>query len=199
MTRKNKHIFIGIVLIIVSIIVIYFNLQEFEGGFDKLWPAIILLFGMVLYIFYFSTRKKKNRLFIIFLATLIAISSVTLFVLTFTSFEHIKYLWPGFLFAFGMSILSLYFFGKKKKGTALLATIIISFSLLIWIIYSLESQFGIVIGVTMLILGAAFFTRGLSRESKLEQPAISADEPSTDEEEKTAVENHEEKAENNDE
>jgi peptidoglycan/LPS O-acetylase OafA/YrhL len=194
MTRKNKHIFIGIVLIIVSIIVIYFNLQEFEGGFDKLWPAIILLFGMVLYIFYFSTRKKKNRLFIIFLATLIAISSVTLFVLTFTSFEHIKYLWPGFLFAFGMSILSLYFFGKKKKGTALLATIIISFSLLIWIIYSLESQFGIVIGVTMLILGAAFFTRGLSRESKLEQPAISADEPSTDEEEKTAVENHEEKA-----
>ena len=194
MTRKNKHIFIGIVLIIVSIIVIYFNLQEFEGGFDKLWPAIILLFGMVLYIFYFSTRKKKNRLFIIFLATLIAISSVTLFVLTFTSFEHIKYLWPGFLFAFGMSILSLYFFGKKKKSTALLATIIISFSLLIWIIYSLESQFGIVIGVTMLILGAAFFTRGLSRESKLEQPAISADEPSTDEEEKTAVENHEEKA-----
>ncbi|MCK5568266.1 MAG: hypothetical protein KAJ15_01025 [Spirochaetes bacterium] len=198
MTRKNKHIFIGIVLIIVSIIVIYFNLQEFEGGFDKLWPAIILLFGMVLYIFYFSTRKKKNRLFIIFLATLIAISSVTLFVLTFTSFEHIKYLWPGFLFAFGMSILSLYFFGKKKKSTALLATIIISFSLLIWIIYSLESQFGIVIGVTMLILGAAFFTRGLSRESKLEQPAISADEPSTDEEEKTAVENHEEKAENKD-
>lgn len=198
MTRKNKHIFIGIVLIIVSIIVIYFNLQEFEGGFDKLWPAIILLFGMVLYIFYFSTRKKKNRLFIIFLATLIAISSVTLFVLTFTSFEHIKYLWPGFLFAFGMSILSLYFFGKKKKGTALLATLIISFSLLIWIIYSLESQFGIVIGVTMLILGAAFFTRGLSRESKLEQPAISADEPSTDEEEKTAVENHEEKAENKD-
>jgi peptidoglycan/LPS O-acetylase OafA/YrhL len=198
MTRKNKHIFIGIVLIIVSIIVIYFNLQEFEGGFDKLWPAIILLFGMVLYIFYFSTRKKKNRLFIIFLATLIAISSVTLFVLTFTSFEHIKYLWPGFLFAFGMSILSLYFFGKKKKGTALLATLIISFSLLIWIIYSLESQFGLVIGVTMLILGAAFFTRGLSRESKLEQPAISADEPSTDEEEKTAVENHEEKAENKD-
>ncbi len=198
MTRKNKHIFIGIVLIIVSIIVIYFNLQEFEGGFDKLWPAIILLFGMVLYIFYFSTRKKKNRLFIIFLATLIAISSVTLFVLTFTSFEHIKYLWPGFLFAFGMSILSLYFFGKKKKGTALLATLIISFSLLIWIIYSLESQFGLVIGVTMLILGAAFFTRGLSRESKLEQPAISADKPSTDEEEKTAVENHEEKAENKD-
>ena len=198
MTRKNKHIFIGIVLIIVSIIVIYFNLQEFEGGFDKLWPAIILLFGMVLYIFYFSTRKKKNRLFIIFLATLIAISSVTLFVLTFTSFEHIKYLWPGFLFAFGMSILSLYFFGKKKKGTALLATLIISFSLLIWIIYSLESQFGLVIGVTMLILGAAFFTRGLSRESKLEQPAISADEPSTDGEEKTAVENHDEKAENKD-
>ncbi len=198
MTRKNKHIFIGIVLIIVSIIVIYFNLQEFEGGFDKLWPAIILLFGMVLYIFYFSTRKKKNRLFIIFLATLIAISSVTLFVLTFTSFEHIKYLWPGFLFAFGMSILSLYFFGKKKKGTALLATLIISFSLLIWIIYSLESQFGLVIGVTMLILGAAFFTRGLSRESKLEQPAISADEPSTDGEEKTTVENHEKKAENKD-
>lgn len=193
MTRKNKHIFIGIVLILASIVVIYFSLQEFEGGFDKLWPSLVLLFGTVLYIFYFSTRKKKNRLFIIFLATLIAISSVTLFVLTFTSFEHINILWPGFLFAFGMSVLSLYFFGKKKKATALLATLIISASLLIWVIYSLTSQFGLLIGATMLILGAAFFTRGLSREIKMEQPSLYADVPSTDEEEKTAIENQEDK------
>ncbi|KKK49190.1 hypothetical protein LCGC14_3137540 [marine sediment metagenome] len=135
MTQKNKHLFIGVTLIVISIAVIFFNLKVFEGGFNKVWPAILLLAGVILYIFYFSTRKKKQRLFILFLATFIATSSVPLFVLIFTSYERITILWPGFLFTFGLSLLSMYFYGNKKKVLAVLSTLIISISLLIWIIY----------------------------------------------------------------
>jgi peptidoglycan/LPS O-acetylase OafA/YrhL len=165
MTRKNKHLFIGIALIVISIAVIFFNLKVFEGGFNKVWPAILLLVGIILYIFYFSTRKKKQRPFILFLATFIATSSVPLFVLTFTSFERITILWPGFLFTLGLGVLSMNFYGKKRKILAVLSTFIISVSLIIWIIYSLETQFGLVIGASIFLLGAAYLTRGLGREN----------------------------------
>ncbi len=185
MTQKNKHLFIGVTLIVISIAVIFFNLKVFEGGFNKVWPAILLLAGVILYIFYFSTRKKKQRLFILFLATFIATSSVPLFVLIFTSYERITILWPGFLFTFGLSLLSMYFYGNKKKVLAVLSTLIISISLLIWIIYSLETQFGLVIGVSIFLLGAAFLTRGLGRKNTLRVTAASAENSTSAEEIKT--------------
>ncbi len=166
MKRKGKHLLIGVILIITSIVVLYYNLKNFEGGFAKLWPALVLLFGMFLYIYYFSTKKRKNRLFLLFLATFLAISSIPLFILTFTSFTLISDLWPGFLFAFGIGILSLYFYGKKKKILLFLSSIIIAASLLVWI-FSVRSQFFIVIGVVLLIVGAAFLTRGLIKEADL--------------------------------
>ncbi len=164
MTKKSKRIIIGIALIVISIFVVYFNLQFFEGSFKKLWPAILLLLGMFFYLYYFSTKKKKNRLAVLFIATFIAVSSVPLFVLTVTSFSHFRVLWPGFLFALGIAILSLYFYGKGKRGTLFGAALFLSLSVLIWIVYSLKSQFGLVIGVSLFIVGAAFLTRGFIKE-----------------------------------
>jgi peptidoglycan/LPS O-acetylase OafA/YrhL len=166
MTRKNKHLLVGIALIIVSIVLIFFNLRGFEGGFNKVWPAILLLFGVLLFIFYFSTRKKKRRLFVLFLATFIATSSVPLFVLTFSSFENITIVWPAFLFTFGLSLLSMFYYGNRKKILAVLSTIIISASLIILIIYSMETQFGLVIGASIFLLGAVFLTRGLGGKAE---------------------------------
>ena len=185
MTRKNKHLFIGIALIIVSIAVIFFNLKVFEGGFNKVWPAILLIVGVILYIFYFSTRKKRQRLLVLFLATFIATSSIPLFILTFTSYERITVLWPGFLFTFGLGLLSMYFYGNKKKILAVLSTFVISVSILIWIIYSLETQFGLVIGASIFLLGAAYLTRGLGKENTQGLTSTPLESSAADEETKT--------------
>jgi uncharacterized membrane protein HdeD (DUF308 family) len=78
MKRKGKYALIGILLIAVSIFVIIFNMRYQDGTFKDLWPAILLVFGVVLYLYYFSTKKKKNRLGVLFLGTFIAICSVFL-------------------------------------------------------------------------------------------------------------------------
>jgi peptidoglycan/LPS O-acetylase OafA/YrhL len=172
MTRKNKNLLVGVALLIVSIAVLFFNLRGFEGGFNKVWPAILLLVGVLLFIFYFSTRKKKKHMFVLFIATFIATSSVPLFVLTFTSFERITIVWPAFLFTLGLSLLSMYYYGNKKKVLAVFSAIIISISLIVWIIYSMETEFGLVIGASIFLLGAAFLTMGLGRKTGQEAKAL---------------------------
>ncbi len=164
MEKKKKHLLFGIVIILISIGVLYFNLSLFEGGFKNMWPALLLLVGLILYIYYFSTKKKKNKPGVIFLATFIAFSSVPLFILTFTSFENISIIWPGFLLSVGLGIITVYVYGQKKKITLFLSQITIAASLLIWIIFAMRSKFGLVIGVVLLLTGAAFLARGLIRE-----------------------------------
>jgi peptidoglycan/LPS O-acetylase OafA/YrhL len=167
MKRKTKQQILGIVLLIASIAILYFNLKRVEGNFTKLWPSLVLLFGLFFYIFYFSTKRKRDRLSLLFLATFLAISCIPLYILAFTSFEHIDVVWPGFLFAIGMGFLSVYFYGKGRKGTLFLATIMIGIALFIWAFYSVIYQFGLVVGVVFLVVGAAFLTRGLIKQNEI--------------------------------
>jgi len=175
MKRKAKQQIIGIILIVISIVLLYLNLKETEGGFGRLWPSLVLLAGMFFYIFYFSTRKKTGRSALMFLATFLAISSVPLFILTFTSFDNFKVIWPGFLFAVGVGFLAVYFYGKGKKFPLLLSFLTIGASIVIWALYSVRYRFGIVTAVVILIMGAAFLTRGLIREQ--EPPGRPEDAP----------------------
>ncbi|UCB44949.1 MAG: hypothetical protein JSV25_12125 [Spirochaetota bacterium] len=169
MKRKTKQQILGIVLLIVSIAILYFNLKKVEGSFGKLWPSLVLLVGVFFYFFYFSTKRKHERLSLLFLATFLAISSIPLYILTFTSFEHIDVVWPGFLFAIGMGFLSVYFYGKGRKSALFLSTIMIGIALFIWGFYSVRYQFGLVVGVIFLVVGAAFLTRGLIKQNIVEE------------------------------
>ena len=173
MKRKIKQQVLGIILLIVSIAVLYFNLKKVEGSFSKLWPSLILLVGVFFYIFYFSTKRKHERLSLLFLATFLAISSIPLYILTFTSFDYIDIIWPGFLFAIGMGFLSLYFYGKGRKSALFLSTIMIGVALFIWAFYSVRYQFGLVVGVIFLVVGAAFLTRGFIKQYDTEDDELS--------------------------
>jgi len=183
MERKKKHLWAGIAFLVVSITVLYFNLNCIKGSFKDLWPALVLLAGTILYVIYFSTKKKKNRLFLIFLATFTAISSVPLFILTFTDFENINLLWPSFVLAFGLGVLSLYYYGKKRKIVLFISSLIIIAPLLAWIFYSIRSKFGLVIGVILFIVGVAFLTRGIIREAKL--PTVVVEESGSERKEES--------------
>jgi uncharacterized membrane protein HdeD (DUF308 family) len=182
MKKKGKYALIGILLLVVGIFVITFNMRFQDGTFKNLWPTVLLVFGIILYLYYFSTKKKKNRLPVLFLGTFIAICSVFLFVLSFTSFSNMRVLWPGFLLALGLGILSLYFYGRRNKGVLAGALLLIALPIVIWIFYSLKSKYGLVIGVSLFILGAAFLTRGLIREIEISavEKNVSVKYPQTD-------------------
>jgi len=161
MKTKTKQLIFGIFLVIVGIIAIYFNLKSFKAGFNKLWPSLLLLFGLYFYVYYFSTKKKKDRTLFLFLASFLAVSAIPLYILTFTSFDKINIVWPGFLIAFGVALISVYFFGKKRKALLIISSLSIAAAFLVWIFYTIQTPFGLVIAVSLLLIGAAFITRGL--------------------------------------
>lgn len=174
--KRNKQLVVGIVLVILSVAILYYNLGVTEGTLGKLWPAFVLLAGMVFYFYYFSTRKKKNRTVLLFGATFITVSSVPLFIMSVTSFENIRIVWPAFVAALGIGFLSVYLYGRKKKFTLGVSVFLLALSALIWIAYSLRSKFGLVIGVSMLIVGITLLTRGATgRRIEAEAPG---EEPS---------------------
>jgi len=166
MEKRKKQLFTGIIIIIISILVLYFNLKIFKGSFGKLWPALLLLLGVVLYITYFVTRKRHNRVGLSFLATFVSISSIPLFIMTFTEAANFQYLWPGFLLAIGCGLVTVHLYGNKKKGTLFLAQLLMAIPLLIWIFLAMRSKFGLVIGVVLLMTGVTFLARGLIHEVK---------------------------------
>jgi len=174
MKKKSRHLVIGIAIIILSLAVLYFNLKIFKASFNRLWPSLFLLAAMVLYLYYFSTRKRKNRLIFLFLATFIAPISVSLFFLTFTSVSNMRFIWPVFILSLGLGMLSVYFYDGERKTLLTLSTILIAIAFIIWTFYATKSEFGLLIGVALLIIGSAFLTRGIIRET----PAIpGAEEP----------------------
>ena len=88
MEAKKKQIFTGIITIVISIVVLIVNLSLIENDFAKLWPTLLLLLGVILYIIFFITKKRHNRVGLSFLATFVSVSSIPLFILTFTSFDY---------------------------------------------------------------------------------------------------------------
>jgi hypothetical protein len=165
MKKRNRHTLTGIVALVIGVLVIVFNLTVYDTSFKKLWPSIILLIGMVFFLAYFVTKKTKDRPGILFIATFLALISVPLFIVSFTSKEALQYVWPGFLLAVGIALLSLHYYGRKKGTILVPGMIVVILSLLIWIFYAVRSELGLIIGVVLFLTGALFLTRGMIREN----------------------------------
>ena len=166
MKPKTKNVIMGVLLVIAGVAVIVFNARAFSGGIAKFWPFAVLLLGLVLSVYFFSTRKKKDRPMLIFLGAFLLATSVILFVLALASYEYINVLWPGFLSALGLGFLSVYLTGDRKKAIYAVSLFLIGVSVLIWIFYSLRSQYGLVIGVSLFVIGMGFLTRSLMKETQ---------------------------------
>jgi hypothetical protein len=176
MQKKRKQFFTGIIIVVISIVVLYINLKLFEASFGKLWPALLLLLGLILYIIYFATRKRRKRTGISFVATFVSVSSVPLFIMTFSDTPLFKYLWPGFILAVGFALVTVYFYGERKRGTLFLSQLVIAIPILIWIIYAMSSKYGLVIGVVLLMTGVTLLARSFIRE---QEPTIEVSDTGT--------------------
>lgn len=175
MSRSTRQLLIGIGALVIGIAMLFFNLSMFTASFSKLWPALPLFVGMILFIYYFSTKRKKERPFVLFLAVFLVLVSVVFFVMTFTTAEAMRYIWPAFLLSFGLALLSLYFYGRKKKGALVAAVLVIVISVGVWLFSITRTQLGLVFGVVLFVTGLLFLARGLMRGDK-HGPVQSAEE-----------------------
>ena len=164
MEAKKRQSLTGIIIIIVSLAVLVVNLALVENDFSKLWPTLLLLIGVLLYIIYFATKKRKNKVGLSFVATFISVSSIPLFLLTFTSFDNFPYIWPGFILAIGCGLMTVYLYGQRRRGALFLAQVLLAIPILIWIFFAMRSKFGVVIGIVLLMIGVSFLARGLIRD-----------------------------------
>jgi hypothetical protein len=176
MEAKKKQILTGIITIIISLAVLVVNLSLIENEFSNLWPALLLLLGLIFYIIFFITKKRHNRVGLSFVATFVSVSSIPLFILTFTSFENFTYIWPGFILAIGCGLMTVYLYGERRRGTLFLAQILLAIPLLIWIFFAMRSKFGVVIGIVLLMIGVSFLARGLIRDEKTSASVSRADD-----------------------
>ncbi len=55
--KKKNQLLIGIALIVISFGVLYISISTIKGSFSTLWPAIVLLLGMISYI-YFKIKSE---------------------------------------------------------------------------------------------------------------------------------------------
>ena len=166
MKPKPRNLLTGVLLAAAGVAVVVFDARAFSGSFAQLWPFVVLVLGLVMSVYFFSVRGKKDRPALIFLGAFLLASSVVLFILALSSYEHIKVLWPGFLAAVGLGFLSVYLTGDRKKAILVVALLLTGVSVLIWFFYSLKSQYGLVIGVSLFVIGVGFLTRGFMKETK---------------------------------
>lgn len=179
MSRSTRQLLIGIGTLVIGIAMLFFNLSMFTASFGKLWPALLLFLGMILFIYYFSTKRKKERPFILFLAVFLVLISVVFFVMTFTTAKAMPYIWPAFLLSFGLALLSLYYYGRKKKGALVVAVLVIIVAMGVWLFSITRTQLGLVFGVVLFVTGLLFLARGLMRgdeRSTLQHPEESRDQ-----------------------
>jgi uncharacterized membrane protein HdeD (DUF308 family) len=183
MTKKSRQILFGALALVIGLVVFSFNLSLFGATFEKLWPAIPLVVGILLFMFYFATRRKKDRALLLFGATFLVLLSVPFFVMAFTPPEANMYIWPAFLLALGLSLLAVHYYGRPRRPTLVAGTLIVAASLVIWLVYVTRTRFGLLFSVALIITGALVLIRGLTRDQPIEPEPVS--EPVVDEKSKT--------------
>jgi len=162
MSKNSKNIITGILLILVSGAVIVLNIRALEVGFKQLWPALVLVAGLVLALTAFASRRGSPLL--LAAGTFLCFASVFLLVLAMTSWQNIFFLWPGFVLALGGSLAAHSAFGGGKRVWRIPTLVLVVASLLSWVLYTVKSHYGIAVGAAVFLAGGYFLVRGAGLE-----------------------------------
>ena len=145
---------IGIFLIIIGIIFAIENYYNFYILY-KLWPLFITFLGAG-FLGIFTKRGRREAVFLGIGLYLILFSIFSLY-LNFASWATLTFLWPVFIGLFGVTFLSIYFFHLKNKIYLFIALIMISITIVFFVVFTLSGDFWwltfILIGLSIIIAG----------------------------------------------
>ncbi|MBN1384198.1 MAG: hypothetical protein JW983_04860 [Elusimicrobia bacterium] len=121
----------------------------------KMWPALITVLGAG-FINIFFIGKKKNATFL-WIGSYFVLFSLLAFYCNFSSWGSLANLWPLFISFTGLSFLLIFLFNLKNKIYLFTGLILLSVSIVFFIVFSLSAKYWwlicIFIGISILLTG----------------------------------------------
>lgn len=157
---RKENMFFGILFILIGCALLFTNyvldIQIFDFGQNDFWPFIVIGVGVIFEASYFLSRRAPGLLVpggIITVCGLLFLFEVA------TNWKYAAYTWPIYIFSVAFGLFQLYFFGARRKGLLIAASIVLlttGIGVIIALFQSLSkwSDFGsIVIAAFLIIVG----------------------------------------------
>lgn len=155
--QNKTTLLIGIIFILLGILFLGPAIGLFSLA--KMWPAIILLVGLGLFMLFLLIPKTAGLLIPV---TILVISSILFFYCTFSgNWNKMAVMWPIFPFSVAVGLYLMYFAEKKNRGLLLAATILLALSVIaIFVINYIK----LIIPIIFIAAGLYFVFKSLSEK-----------------------------------
>lgn len=170
MEQNYKHnrgrIITGIAFILVGALMLLSRLVGAPMG-KLFWPLLLIIGGLLFFVSYFFSQRAKGSEGLLFPATYLTILGLMFTYLNFTDWEHMRYLWPTFIFGVAVSLGVIYLFtptdSGERKGSrsAILVLTVISVML-----YLLAAKASILWPLILIALGLVVIFGGFHRKKE---------------------------------
>lgn len=151
MQNESKSLVWGIILIIIGFLFLGNNLDWFYFDWATLWPALMILGGVIFWVIWVLGRRDAGLL----MPGTILISYGILFLYcTIQGWGWMDELWPVFLLGPGLGFLFMFVFGNHDTGLLVPGFILIFLTFLFWSDYSVFRYLWplLLIGIGVLLL-----------------------------------------------
>ena len=151
MHKESKSLVWGIILIIIGFLFLGNNLGWFYFEWQNFWPLLMILGGILFWLFWFTQKKEVGLLMP---GTILISYGVLFLICTLESWRWMDELWPIFLLGPGLGFLFMYLLGTREKGLLIPAFILVFLAVLFWSDYFYFSYLWplLLIGIGVLLL-----------------------------------------------
>jgi uncharacterized membrane protein HdeD (DUF308 family) len=153
--KQNRgRIITGIAFILIGVLMLLSRLVGAPMG-KLFWPLLLIIGGLLFFVSYFYSQRAKGSEGLLFPATYLTILGLMFTYLNFTDWEHMRYLWPTFVFGVAISLGVVYLFTpadtsgeRRRSSTPILVLTVISVML-----YLLAAKASILWPLILIALG----------------------------------------------
>lgn len=171
MEQNYKHnrgrIITGIAFILIGVLMLLSRMVGAPMG-KLFWPLLLIIGGLLFFVSYFFSQRAKGSEGLLFPATYLTILGLMFTYLNLTDWEHMRYLWPTFVFGVAISLGVVYLFTpedisgeRKRSGTPILVLTVISVML-----YLLAAKASILWPLILIALGLIVIFGGFRHKSQ---------------------------------
>jgi hypothetical protein len=142
----------GIVFIAIGALLALGTTGVLSFSWDMLWPIFILIPALGFHVTYFS-NPRPSMAGVLVPGGVIGMVGVFFLYLNMVGWYQMEYLWPVFILAPAVGLFELYLFGTRNPFLLIPVLILTTVSLVFLGVNLLNSIFGSVVGLVLIVVG----------------------------------------------